>query len=512
MDEATGIPVEAPKRWLTPAKAVLLAIPVIYLVAQAIHPFGPPYPGNLASGLLLMMALWWVTETLPLHWTSLLPLIVVPIFPMLLDKQGNLLPRGTQFVDVALPYFNPYIRIFCGGMLIGVAMEQHNLHRRIALNIMKAIGSSPRKILLGFLLATAFISLWISNTATAVMMVPIGLAVISQLEGREGRRLPLFGQSLMLAAAYGANVGGIGTLIGTPPNMALAGFVQTTYGEPVSFGTYLMVGLPYVAFFLPVVYGVLVFFMRKEKVADVQSDVILEEVRKLGPMSGMEKKVAGVFIFTSLMWILSQPMEDYLQAWVNGHAALVEAYGLPKKIDGAELDAFWALLAPVLLFILGPLKLSSLKKMPWDILILLGGSYVLAQIVTKSGLAKWMVGILGGATTWHPFLLMVVVCFTTIILTAFSANTASASLMMTLILGALDPTKTNPGRTMPYLYGAAISSSCDFMLPCGTPPNAIVFGTRYVTMRAMATSGFLLNLVAGLLCAVWIWFAARHFM
>jgi sodium-dependent dicarboxylate transporter 2/3/5 len=150
--------------------------------------------------------------------------------------------------------------------------------------------------------------------------------------------------------------------------------------------------------------------------------------------------------------------------------------------------------------------------MPWDVLILLGGSYVLAEIVSKSGLAGQMVALLEPATRLHPFLLMLVVCTATILLTAFSANTASATLMMTLVTSAIDPTATQPGRTVPYLYGAAIASSCDFMLPCGTPPNAIVFGTRYVSIRAMAASGFLLDVAAGILAASWIWFAARHFL
>jgi sodium-dependent dicarboxylate transporter 2/3/5 len=507
MDGQAGVGGEAPKRWLTPARAVLLALPVLFIIYQEIWPIWPEAPGKgRALGLLLMMALWWVTETLPLHWTSLLPLAMAAFFPMLLDpKKGTLLPLGEQFVDVAIPYFNPYIRIFAGGMLIGVAMEAHNLHRRIALNIMKLIGSSPKKILLGFTVATAFISLWISNTATAVMMVPIALAVISQLEAREGRRLPLLGQSIMLAVAYGANVGGIGTLIGTPPNMALAGFVEKTYDQPMNFGTFLLVGLPFVILFLPLVYGILLFVMRKEQVSTVESDVIDGELAKLGSMSSMEKRVAGVFIFTSLMWIFSQPIQALLQGQVG-------RLGWKLKIDGAELDAFFALLAPALLVILGPLRLSGFKRMPWDILILLGGSYVLAQIVSRSDLAAQMVELLRPATRLHPFLLMLVVCTATIVLTAFSANTASASLMMLLVVSTLDHKHINPAGTLPFLYGAAISSSCDFMLPCGTPPNAIVFGTRYVSIRAMATTGFLLDVAAGLLCAAWIWFAARHFM
>ena len=494
---------EAPKRKWTPARILLVALPILYWIAQEIHPFGPSFPGNRASALLLTMALWWVTETFPLHWVALLPLLLVPVFPSLLHK-GELMDRWQTLQAVALPYVNPFIMVFAGGMLIGVAMEAHDLHRRIALNIMRAIGSSPVRILLGFIVATAFLSLWISNTATAVMMVPIALAVIAQLEAREQRKLPLLGQSIMLAVAYGANVGGIGTLIGTPPNMALAGFVSTTYKQPLSFLQYLTIGLPFVLLMLPVVFLLLQAMCRREKVRSVESDVLDVELAKLGRMSRMEKIVLGVFLFTSTMWILNQPMRAAFAAVLPG--------SFLATVRPDHLDAFWALLAPLLLMAMGPLRPAHFKRMPWDILILLGGSYALAAVVQKSDLSKWLVGLLGPAAQLHPLLLMLAVTTLTIVLTAFAANAASANLMMILITDSLDPQRLNPARTMPYLYGAAISSSCDFMLPCGTPPNAIVFGTRYVSMRAMAGAGFLLNLAAAILVALWIYFGAARFL
>ncbi|HYE97720.1 MAG TPA: DASS family sodium-coupled anion symporter [Planctomycetota bacterium] len=494
---------EAPKKRFTPLRILLIALPILYLIAQEIRPFGPSFPGNRASALLLMMALWWVTETFPLHWVALLPLIVVPLFPSVLEK-GQLLGRWDTLGAVALPYVNPFIMVFMGGMLIGVAMEAHDLHRRIALNIMRAIGSSPVRILLGFVVATAFLSLWISNTATAVMMVPIALAVIAQLEAREGRRLPLLGQSIMLAVAYGANVGGIGTLIGTAPNMALAGFVSTTYKQPVNFLEYLSIGLPFVLLMLPVVFVLLRAMCLREPVRAVESDVIDVELAKLGRMSRMEKTVLGVFLFTSLMWILNQPLQAALDALFPGSWA--------AGLKGDKLDAFWALLAPVLLLVLGPLRPAHLRRMPWDVLILLGGSYALARVVQGSELSKWLVGLLGPAAQMHPLLLMMAVTSLTIVLTAFTANAASANLMMILITDALDPARLHPGRTMPYLYGATIASSCDFMLPCGTPPNAIVFGTRYVSIRAMAGAGFLLNLSSAILVALWMYFGASRWL
>lgn len=484
-------------KFFTPKRLVLLALGLGFWIALELKLFGPPAPAHRGLALLVMMALWWISEAFPIHWVALLPIVFVPFFPALAGKT-----RMENISTVGWAYANPFIMIFMGGMLIGVAMEEHNLHRRIALNIMKAIGSSPRRILLGFCCSTAFISMWISNTATAVMMVPIGLAVISQLESREGRRLPLLGQSIMLSIAYAANIGGIGTLIGTPPNMQLRGYVEQTYqGVQVDFLTYMMVGTPMVLLLLPVMYGLLVWIMRKETIKTMESDVLIQEIAKLGRMSKGEKFVLGVFLFTSTMWIVSDPLLDQLQK-----------ISFLKTLKGDQLDAFWALLAPVLLLATRTLSTAGLKRMPWDVLILLGGSYALGRVVQGSRLSDEMVVLMKHAKDLHPLLMMMAVTSTTIILTAFSANAASAQLMMILITGSLDPTKSNPKGTVPFLYGSAISSSCDFMLPCGTPPNAIVFGTRYVSMRAMAGTGFFLDLLSVFLVALWIWGAARHWI
>jgi sodium-dependent dicarboxylate transporter 2/3/5 len=483
-------------------RAVLLAVPILVWIAQEIHPFGPPPPAHRALALLFMMAFWWMTETLPIHWVALLPLVLAPFFPLFpaVEKShpgffARLLENGRL---VGQTYYNPFILIFMGGMLIGVAMEEHNLHRRIALNIMKAIGSSPRRILLGFVVATAFISLWISNTATAVMMVPIALAVLSQLEAREGARLPLLGQSIMLAIAYGANVGGIGTVIGTAPNMQMAGYVATQYRMQLTFFDYLKVGLPFVLLFLPVVFLALAWLCRKERTRSVESDVLDLEIRKLGRMSPREKIVLGVFVLTSSIWILNEPLRSGL--------------GLKEAYKGDQFDAMAALLAPALLFASGTLRAPSLRRMPWDVLILLGGSYALAEVVRGSGLSVWLGHLVEPAARMHPFVLMLVLTVVTVFLSAFSANAAANQLMMTLVTGMVDPRSANPGRALPFLYGVTTAASCDFMLPCGTPPNAIVFGTRHVRMRTMAATGAVLDFAAAVLAATWIWFGARHLM
>jgi sodium-dependent dicarboxylate transporter 2/3/5 len=496
---------EAKKPW-TPVRIALVALPILFFIALELKWFGPPAPAHRGLALLVIMAVWWVTETFPLHWTSLLPLVFIALFPALLDAKTKVpLSVVDNVTAVGWAYINPFIMIFMGGMLIGVAMEEHNLHRRIALSIMKAIGSSPRRILLGFCVSTAFLSMWISNTATAVMMVPIGLAVISQLEMREGRKLPLLGQSIMLSIAYAANIGGIGTLIGTPPNMQLRQSVEQTYGQSIDFLRFMTVGTPVVLLLLPVMYGLLVWIMRKEEVATVSSDVLDQELAKLGRMSKAEKAVLGVFVFTSAMWILNEPLSGVVERSFAKGSFLA-------SIKGGKLDAFFALLAPVMLLSVRVLSTKGLRRMPWDVLILLGGSYAMGEVVKGSGLADEMSTLALGAKDLHPLLLMMVVTSVTVLLTAFSANAASAQLMFVMITGTLDPTKTTPKTTVPLMYGSAISSSCDFMLPCGTPPNAIVFGTRYVSIRAMAGTGFALDLLSVILVALWIWGAARHWI
>ena len=505
---------EEKKPW-TPLRVALVVAPILFWIALELKWFGPPAPAHRGLALLVIMATWWMTETFPLHWTSLVPLGFIALFPSLVKAPAKELinqaiPLSQQMIPmtrwegvemVAWAYANPFICIFMGGMLIGVAMEEHNLHRRIALNIMKAIGSSPRRILLGFCVSTAFISMWISNTATAVMMVPIGLAVINQLEVREGRRLPLLGQSIMLSIAYAANIGGIGTLIGTAPNMQLRGYVNDTYKIEIDFLGYMTVGTPVVMMLLPVMYGLLVWLCRREKIETMRSDVLEQELAKLGRMSTPEKLVLGVFLFTSAMWMLSDPIR-----------AQLSRFEPLKSLKGDQLDAFWALVAPVVLLALRVLSIKGLKRMPWDVLILLGGSYALGRVVQGSQLSDHMAVMLKGAAGMPPLVLMMAVTVTTIVLTAFSANAASSQLMMILITGSVDPAKNQPGTALPYMYGATIASSCDFMLPCGTPPNAIVFGTRYVSIRAMAGTGFILDFLAAFLVALWIWAAARHWI
>jgi sodium-dependent dicarboxylate transporter 2/3/5 len=477
-------------------KAVLIAIPAAWFLFQEIHrPFGLDAGQSRALAILFAMALWWITETFKLHWTALVPLAVL-LLPVA-KLEAPWLDRAAANLRLAVdPFFSPFVFLFLGGMLIGLAMEEHNLHRRIALNIIRVIGSQPRRLLLGFVLSTAFISLWISNTATAVMMVPIALAVLFQLEGREGRRLPKFGQSIMLAIAYGANVGGIGTMIGTAPNMIFVNAARSQYGVQISFLDYMTLGLPFVILFLPVVFLMLAWMARRERIETLVPEMIDEELAKLGRMKGREAAVLATFGLACLLWIFNAPLRSMLH---------VEAHIKPDQWDASA-----ALLAGLILFATSTIGAPALKRLPWDVLILLGGSFALADIVKESGLSTWMAHRMSGAVALHPLALMVLFTTASVFLSAFSSNTATATILTVLVADALDKGRQDARRVLPYMAGVSMAASCDFMLPAGTPPNAIVFGTRYVRMRDMAAAGALLDLAAALLVGLWAYFGVAR--
>ena len=485
------------------AKLALLAIPVVLGLAFVIHPpVQAPRAGvnpNPALLLLVTMALWWVTETLPIHWTAALPVVLIPIVPVFQIEAPALDRLWANFTLTAKPFIHPLIFLFMGGMMIGVAMEEHNLHRRIALNVIRRVGSNPRRVLLGFVLSTAFISLFISNTATAVMMVPIGIAVVSQLEEREGRRLAMFGQSIMLSIAYAANVGGIGTLIGTAPNVILSGFVSEQYDLQMGFLQYLVVGLPFVVLFLPIVFFALAWLARKETIASFTSDIVDAALRKLGPMSRGEKQVLAVFLVTCAVWIGNEP----LQLLTGLHRV---------KDSGNLLDGAVAMAAALALFLLGTIRARSLKRMSWDALVLLGGSFALAAVVQASGLSDWMAARMSALSSWPALALMLAVTTATIFISAFTSNASTTQLMLLLVANVLDPTRASSARVVPYLSGVGIAASCDFMLPAGTPPNAIVFGTRYIKMRTMVSIGAVLDVTAAIVVALWVYFGASRLL
>jgi len=443
----------------------------------------------LAAGVTAWMAIWWIGEAVPLWWTALIPLAVYPLTSV----------HGERFAEnlsgTVLPYVDPYIFLFLGGMGIAAAMEQWNLHRRIALAIMRRIGVDPARLLFGVLAATAAVSLWISNTATAAMMLPIGLALLRELERQAGRRLAGFGCALMLAIAYGSNIGGIGTKIGTVPNALLAGFLFQERGIDLSFPQFMAIGLPFVIVFLPVAWLMLWRVGRADAPSGALGRAALDaETKQLGRMQPAERVVAIAFIAAAGLWISGQPLTVWLKPQIESFA-----------LKTAHLEAAIALCAALALMlwrsggrpVLAP---RSFRRLQWDALVLLGGSFSMAAAVEASGLSEWLGSELAELRTFPAFAQVVLASLATVALSAFASNAATTAVMLPVLLSSVSPENANVA-----LVSAALASSCDFALPAGTPPNAIVFGSGYVKVPVMARTGALLDVLAALLLSIWCW-------
>lgn len=447
----------------------------------------------LAAAVTALMAIWWLSEALPIHLTACVPLV---LFPLL----GVFGPSfGSNVRETVLPYVNPYIFLFAGGMGIAAAMQHWNLHRRIALTLLSWIGTHPRQILGGFLVATAMISMWISNTATAAMMMPIGLAVIAQLEEHGGgRRLAHFGMAIMLAIAYGANVGGIGTKIGTAPNAQFSGFVAQL-GIDISFLQFMIMGLPFVLLFLPVVWAMLWRIARQDNLVSTGAgEVVRAELRKLGAIQRGERIVLAVFVATAALWIAAKPLTAII------------APLLPVRIRSAHVEGGIAVVAALLLMLLMSegrtiLPLRALRRVPWETLLLLGGGFAMAAGIQKSGLSDWAAGQLAALRDLAPFNQVLLAALATVLISAVASNTATIAVMLVVLKDAV----ADPELLPTVLLAATISASCDFALPAGTPPNAIVFGSGYVTIPRMARHGIVLDLAAAVAAAAWCWVVVR---
>ncbi len=460
-----------------------LAAAALLLIPSGLHTV--PSMGHrpaAAAAVAAWMALWWFTEAVPMAWTALLPLVLFPALGVF-DTSG--LPASLG--RAALPYVDPYIFLFLGGMALGAALEQWNLHRRIALLIMRAIGTSPQRLLLGMLVATATISLWISNTATAVMMVPIGLALIAQLEASEGRRLGHFGAALMLGVAYGSNIGGIGTKIGSPTNSVFAGVASRRLATEVGFIEYMVAALPFVVLFLPLVWWVL---WRKGR----------EDAP--GPRAGGGRHPARAGRARAAVgW-----REGGGHRLPRGRGA-VDGRGLPPgrahPVGGLGLRRLQAAgqalrggrgaaRPPGRWRSWAGCRWRALARVPWDTLLLLGGGFALAAGIEGSGLSTYMASRLAGLESLGAPAQYGAVALATVLLSAVASNTATVNVLLNVLPASL-----------PLLAVSTYASSCDFALPAGTPPNAIVFGSGYVRLPTMMKVGVALDVLAAALLTVY---------
>jgi solute carrier family 13 (sodium-dependent dicarboxylate transporter), member 2/3/5 len=484
-------------RW-TPARIASLAAGLLAYALIAFLDSPLKHQGELgdrpayAAAATALMAIWWLTEAVPIYVTALVPVVLFPATGVFGGDFAN------NVKESLLPYVDGYIFLFMGGMCIAAAMQQWNLHRRIALNIMRIVGTDPQRLLLGFLAATAFISLWISNTATAAMMLPIGIAVIRQFESRlEGKRLANYGAAIMLSIAYASNVGGIGTKIGTAPNAQLAQFMSV-HGVEITFVKFAAVGLPFVVLFIPLIWLVLWRLGRTDPLAiDVGAEAVRDELDKLGPTKRGELVVLVVFLLTAAVWIIGKPLTETLKS------------ALPFKVTTAYVEGGTAMLATLALALIRvegrqALELRSLRGQPWETLILLGGSFSMAEAIQKSGLSVWVGSQLSVLRGMPPFVQTLLACVVTVALSAVASNTATTSVMLNVLKDAVSPEVMKT-----VLFAATISASCDFALPAGTPPNAIVFASGYLTIPRMAKTGIVLDVAAAIAASIWCWAIVR---
>jgi sodium-dependent dicarboxylate transporter 2/3/5 len=464
---------------------VLVIGPALQLLALVTSgPAGMSDPAWRVAGLAGWMALWWVTTVIPLEATALLPLFVLP------------LTTGRPLDAVAAPYADPVIFLFLGGFFIAAALERWDLHHRLATATLRVVGASPRRIVLAFLLTTAFVSMWISNTAAAVMMLPIataaaGLAGVAP-EGTAPSRG--FTVALLLAVAYGASIGGVGTLIGSPPNAIFAANARTLAGVEVSFADWLPVGLAVAVPLMLACWGLLVVLFRVPGRPGPGSQPLNRSTAQ--PPDSGQWFVIGVFAVAALAWIFREPKD----------VGLIRLPGLTDLVPGLG-DAGIAIGAALLLFAVPlprarhrfALDWETARKVPWGVLLLFGGGLALAGAAQQSGLAEWIGSRLEGLRGLPLPLVIAVTALLFAALTELTSNTAIAALGMPLMAGVAQGLGHPP---LPLMMAAALASSMAFMLPVSTPPNAIVFGAGSLRVTDMVKAGVLLDLVAILVITV----------
>jgi sodium-dependent dicarboxylate transporter 2/3/5 len=457
--------------------ALLLLLPV---------PAGMSPEAMKVAAVAALMATFWMTEAIAIPATALLP---IALFPLL-----GVMPTP----KVTAAYANHLIYLFLGGFLIAVTIEKWQLHKRIALRTIQIVGVSPQRIVLGFMLATAFLSAWISNTATAMLMLTIGLAVLRQTtlgntDERHGNDFSqsLFGTTLMLAIAYSASIGGVATLIGTPPNAILAGIIEKNYGYTIGFGQWMMFGLPLSLTMLFVTWYYLTKFIMGKEVGELPGgrQAIGDQLKALGPMSSQEKKVLAVFIFVAVAWIFRGLFDfDFLKNVKDSSIAIFAAvllFMIPSDWRKGEFLLDW----------------NTAKRIPWDIIILFGGGFALASGFESSGLTPWIANELvilhGAGLVLTVFVVVLIVIF----LTEVTSNTATASLILPVIGAFAIAVQIHPYTLM---VAVAIAASFAFMLPVATPPNAIVFSSRQITIPQMAKAGIWLNVFGSVIITAFI--------
>lgn len=442
------------------------------------HPNGLTPGAWYTAGIALLMATWWISESIPIPATSLLPLVLFPVL-------------GVRSLEqTATPYAHPIIYLFMGGFMIALGMMRWGLHRRIAMWIIARAGTGPRSLIAGFMIATAGLSMWVSNTATTLMMLPVALSVIALADTKSsGERFKHhFAVALLLGIAYAANLGGMGTLIGTIPNAFISAFFENEYGYTITFTKWMSVGVPIVLIGVPLVFfmitNVLYSFAKHDLVGS--TDLIEEEADKLGSMKKGERIVGIVFLITALLWITRPLLTPFLPGLTDAGIAMTGGLSLfiiPVDFKRGIFVQDW----------------ETVRELPWGALILIGGGLSLAGAVSGSGLAYWLGESLEPLQQFPTILIILLTTGIIVFLTEITSNTATTATFLPVLATLALAVGESP---LLMAVPAALAASCAFMLPVATPPNAIVYGSGRVTVLEMARAGLTLNFAFLLLITV----------
>ena len=517
LSEGERAPAESGRTLLVRRLGLALG-PLFAVAIYLLMPADVPHGAKLTAAIATLMAVWWMTEALPIPATALVPLVVFPV-----------LNSEVAVDDVGASYGNNVIFLFMGGFMLALGMQRWNLHRRIALAIVGSIGASPSLLVLGFMVATGFISMWVSNTATAVMMLPIGLSVLMlvnklrledaavkgeepgegvDLHPEEGAPGPSseavrsnFGTAMMLGIAYAASIGSLATIIGTPPNALLAAHMSQEFGITLGFGRWMLVGAPLAVIFMVIAWLLLTKVLFKPEITEIPggAELIREERRKLGPLSSGEIRVAVIFVLAALCWVFIPLISDALGAE-----------------DPPISDAGIAMLVGLVLFVMPAgaargvrlLDWDAAVKLPWGVLLLFGGGLALSSQFSSSGLTTWIGEVTAGLGGLPVVLIVVIAAAGILFLTELTSNTATAATFLPVATAVAVGIGIDP---MLLAIPVAIAATCAFMLPVATPPNAIAYGSGYVQIPQMAKAGVVLNLIgivlitaATMSIAVWV--------
>jgi len=458
---------------------------LFFLVRYTLHLEGLSDHGNAVLAATLWIATWWITEAIPIAATALLPIVLFP------------LTGALALSETTASYGHRYIFLYVGGFILAIAIEKWNLHKRIALNIIKRIGSDLTNIILGFMLATAFLSMWISNTATAVMMLPIGIAIIKQVKDLKSTpedERAIFGKALMLSIAFSASIGGLATLIGTPPNLVFVGVLQELYGIEISFFDWFVFGLPIsvILLFISWVYLTRVAFtFRKNKFLGGRKEID-QQLKALGKIGYEETLVFLVFALTALAWI-------------------TRSFFLNRFFPALD-DTIIALIAGLSLFLLSAKSPGQVKKLihwedavklPWGILLLFGGGLAIAQGFQSSGLATWIAEQMVQLNGFSILMILLTVIAVVNFMTEITSNLATTAMLLPILAPAAVILDVHPYLLM---VGATLAASCAFMLPVATPPNAVVFGSNYLKIADMVRVGFVMNIISIIIILLMVYF------